>query len=253
MRNLKMLIEYEGTRYAGWQKQKNAPGIQECLEKALGQVIQDTVKITGAGRTDAGVHAAGQVAHVHVQSKLPAHNILRGTNSLLPPDISIVGIEEAAPTFNARYDARLRWYRYQILNRQGRPALYGNYFWHVPQRLNIQRIQTIAHMLQGEHDFSAFRSQLCTARRTVLTMQELSATYADNQILIDLRCRSFLHTMVRIIVGLMVEVGKGKFPLHICEEMLKTGKRNPKIPTAPPRGLILMNVLYTQQEDLKNV
>ncbi len=246
MRNLKITIEYDGSRYAGWQRQKNAVSVQQAIEDALNEIIQEKVKLTGAGRTDAGVHAAGQVANFTTSSSLPLYNIHRGVNSVLPHDIAIIDVEEVADTFNARRDARLRHYRYQVMNRQSPPALYRAYYWHVPQKLNIEKMKAIASLVEGEHDFSGFRSQLCTARRTRLTMQEISVVAAPPRITIDFRCRSFLHNMVRIIIGLMVEAGKGKLPVRVCEEMLETGTRNPRVPTASPNGLTLMNVQYTK-------
>lgn len=243
-RNIKLVLEYEGTNYAGWQRQSNAPTIQQYVEEALSRVLQEPIKVIGAGRTDAGVHALGQVANFKTSSRLPLLNILRGANSLLPGDIVVVNVEEVAENFNARRSAKLRWYRYQILNRSAPSALYRHFFWHIPQPLKLERINQIAERLRGTRDFSAFRSQLCTARRTVLTMEELTVQQSEDQIIIDFKCRSFLHNMVRIIVGLMVEVAKGKLPLAICDEMLATGKREPAVLTAPPQGLILVKVFY---------
>ncbi|MCD6384861.1 tRNA pseudouridine(38-40) synthase TruA [Candidatus Sumerlaeota bacterium] len=251
-RTLKIVVEYEGTRYAGWQRQKNALTIQQVLEEALGRVLQEQINLTGAGRTDAGVHATGQVAHFKTSSALPLTNILNGANSLLPEDVAILSIEEVDDSFNARRNARLRWYRYQIINRKVPIALFRQYYWHIPYQLNLERMERIAEMLRGTHDFRAFRSQLCSARRTVLTMKELSISRNEDTILIDFKCRSFLHNMVRIIVGLMVAVGRGKLPVRVCEEMLLSGKRNPEVPTAPAQGLILMKVFYSSQEE-KNV
>lgn len=251
-RTIKIVVEYEGTRYAGWQRQKNALTVQQVIETALGKVLQERVKITGAGRTDAGVHAAGQVAHFKTSSSLPLKNIMNGANSLLPEDIAILGIEEVPENFDARRNARLRWYRYQIINRKAPVALYRRYYWHIPFELNLDRMQKVAELLRGTHDFRAFRSSLCSARRTVLTMKEISISKNEDVILIDLKCRSFLHNMVRIIVGLMVAVGEGRLPIKVCEEMLTTGERNPRVPTAPARGLILMKVYYSSQEE-KNV
>ncbi len=248
-RTLKLTIEYDGTCYAGWQRQKNADTIQGSIEDAIAKVIREKVRITGAGRTDAGVHALAQVAHFSTRSTLPSKNILKGANSYLPRDIVIRDVEQVDSTFNARRQARLRWYRYQIMNRSERPALYRHFFWHVPRRLDISRMEAVAEALRGHHDFRAFRSQLCTAKRTKLTMEELSLATQDDVILIDFKCRSFLHNMVRIIVGLMVVVGGGKLPLSVCEEMIKTGKRSPTVLTAPPSGLFLMRVYYDLDEN----
>ena len=243
-RNIKLTIEYDGTNYAGWQRQTNAPSIEAELEAAIGRIVQERISLTGAGRTDAGVHALGQVANFHTASRLPLTNILRGANSLLPRDIAIVAIEEVPDKFNARRSALLRWYRYCILNRPAPSPIAATFCWHVPQQLKAQSMLGIADMLHGTHDFKGFRSQVCTAKRTVLTMETSTITFDEPHITIDLKCRSFLHNMVRIIVGLMVEAGKGKIQPRVCREMLDNGIRDPKIPTAPPQGLTLMKVSY---------
>jgi tRNA pseudouridine38-40 synthase len=243
-RNLKITIEYDGTNYAGWQRQKNAISIQASIEDALAKVIQEPVKLTGAGRTDAGVHAAAQVANFHTSSSLDPINILRGANSILPEDIAIQDIEEVPEKFNARRSARLRWYQYKIYNSPVRPVLQRRDHWHVPQGLNLKAMEEVAVMLRGTHDFKGFRSQMCTAMRTELTMEELTIQTASPFISIDIKCRSFLHNMVRIIVGLTVEVGRGKLQPLVCREMLDTGERNPKALTAPPHGLTLMKISY---------
>jgi tRNA pseudouridine38-40 synthase len=247
LRKIRIMVEYDGSRYAGWQRQSNAPTIQGNLEKALAIVLQERVTLTGAGRTDAGVHALGQVAHFTTESgerQRSLYNIIRGANTLLPDDIAITGIEEVDDSFSARRDARLRWYRYLIVNRAGRPAVMRLITWHIPQPLDMARMVQVADMLRGTHDFRGFRSNLCTARRTVLTMEELSVMREDDVVTVDFRCRSYLHNMVRIIVSLMADIARGRLPLEVCHEMLETGIRHPRVATAPPAGLTLMKVYY---------
>jgi tRNA pseudouridine38-40 synthase len=245
VRKLKLTLEYEGTRYGGWQRQKNAPSIQQEVETALARVIQENVRLVGAGRTDAGVHALGQVAHFVTKSKLALLQIQRGANRYLPDDIVIRSAEEVAAEFHARHSAVRRWYRYQIINRHERPVLYRNYYTFVPYRLDTRLMQAGCELLSGEHDFAAFRSQQCTARRTRLNL-DVSMNRIGDVLLLDFRCRSFLHNMVRILVGALVELGRGKISLPDISKMLERKERFLAIPTMPAQGLTLMSVDYSE-------
>lgn len=243
-RNIKLLIEYDGTRYSGWQRQKNAPSIQAEIEAALAKVVQERVTLYGAGRTDAGVHALGQVANFSTASSLAPQSIQKGCNSIVPADIRILEACEVPAGFHARHDAILRWYRYQIMNRPEGPALLRHYYAHVPYRLDIEQMEEAARILRGRHNFAAFRGQQCTARRTVLTLEKLEIQRQENILHIELTCRSFLYNMARIIVGTLIAVGRKKISLDAVKRMLDTQKRHRLVSTVPPHGLILMGVDY---------
>lgn len=243
-RNIKIILEYDGTEYSGWQRQKNARTVQEECEKALSKVAQGTITLTGSGRTDSGVHALGQVANFFTRSTLDPPSLMRGANSLLPEDVRIIDAEEVGREFNARRDAVLRWYQYRIINRKIAPALYRRYYTHVPYRLDLHKMRAAARKLEGTHDFRAFRSILCTAKRTSLTLEAIAIFTEADRILLDFRCRSFLHNMVRIITGAFIEIARGKIPMKTLDEMLATGIRPDNIPTASPEGLFLMSVVY---------
>lgn len=245
-RNVKIIIEYDGTNYSGWQRQKNAKTVQEELEAALFTLFNIDIKVIGSGRTDAGVHSLGQVANLFTKSSLPLHSIVKGANANLPRDIRVVSAEEVPQNFNARRNAVLRHYRYQIINRSVAPAILRNYFAHVPYKLDILKMEKAYKKLKGEHNFQAFRSSLCTAKRTVLTLEEITIKQENEKIYIDFKCRSFLHNMVRIIAGLLIEIGRGKIPTKVVDEMLKTGSRPNNVPTAPPQGLFLVSVEYSE-------
>ncbi|MBN1867207.1 tRNA pseudouridine(38-40) synthase TruA [Candidatus Sumerlaeota bacterium] len=244
-------IEYDGVDYAGWQAQ--ATGIrtvQTQVEKALGEILCDSIRCLAAGRTDTGVHAKGQVASFYTRNtSIEEKRLLVGVNRYLPPDIRVLSIRSCSRSFDPRGDARVRWYRYSILNRPVASALDRNRLYHVPRFLDWSRIETALSLLQGKHDFSAFRSSRCGATRTLLTMREASHTNEHPVHHIDFKCRSFLHHMIRILVGLLVEVGTGKQSPEIFREMLQTGKRTVHFRNAPPHGLTLMHVEYATDMD----
>ncbi len=247
-RNIKLLIEYDGTRYSGWQRQKNAPSIQAKIEAALAKVVQERVTLYGAGRTDAGVHALGQVANFMTASSLVPQSLQKGCNSIVPADIRILEACEVPARFHARHDAVLRWYRYQIINRSEGPALLRHYYAHVPYRIDIEQMEEAAGILRGRHDFAAFRGQQCTARRTVLTLEKLEIQRQESILHIELTCRSFLYNMARIIVGTLIAVGRKKISLDAVKQMLDTQKRHRLVSTVPPHGLILMGVDYPPEK-----
>lgn len=243
-RNIKLLIEYDGTGYSGWQRQQNAPSIQAEIEAALARIVQEQVTLYGAGRTDAGVHALGQVANFRTTSHLEPPSIQKGCNSILPAAIRILEACEVPPRFHARHDAILRWYRYQIVNRSVAPVLLRHFYAHVPYRVDMERMKEAARILYGRHNFAAFRSQQCTARRTLLTVETLEIHRQEDLIHIDIMCRSFLHNMVRIIVGTLIAVGRKKISLDAVKRMLDTQKRHRLVLTVPSHGLVLMDVRY---------
>lgn len=240
-----MTLEYNGARYAGWQRQINALTVQEVVEAALEQHVGSFVRVTASGRTDAGVHARGQVVSFKTESRLPAEAIGRGLNRFLPDDVAVLSAEDAEPDFDARRSARLRHYRFFLLNRRVRPALGADFVTHVPARLDLEKMRAAAEVLAGEHDFSAFRSVACTATRTRLTLHPVEITPLEGEVIqLDFRCRSFLQNMVRILTGTLVGAGSGKLPLEEIRRMLESGVRHQQAVTVKPGGLFLWGVSY---------
>lgn len=245
MRNLKLTIEYDGTNYCGWQRQKNGLSIQGILEEKLGHITQEQVKIIGSGRTDAGVHAIGQVAHVHLESRLPVTNILKGINSLLPLDISVRKIEEVEAHFHARYDAKSKVYLYRICNQPTRSPLEQRFAWSVFPPLNVEAMRASISYIKGTHDFTSFSAADAGVRDRKRTVIEMGITVPRPGLIeIEIEADGFLRHMVRTIVGTMVEVGRGKLKPYNIRDILMAKDRAAAGPTAPPHGLFLKEVKY---------
>jgi tRNA pseudouridine38-40 synthase len=243
-RRIKAVLEYDGTDFCGWQRQTGAPTIQEAVETALAKLFQKQTRVTSAGRTDAGVHALGQVISFLTDATIPVRGILRGSNSLLPETIRIVDVQDAPLSFNPRHDAILRWYQYAVMNRTAAPAIERLHMAHVPYRLDNHLLSELCKMFVGTHDFAGFRSVDCGAKRTRLTLETFQCQRQGDIVTFDLRCRSFLQNMVRILVGGVIEATRGKIQLSLLREMLKSGHRDSRVPTAPACGLTLMRVYY---------
>ncbi len=244
MRRIKAILEYDGTAFSGWQRQPDKHSIQEMVELALEKLFQRPVRISAAGRTDAGVHAAGQVMSFLTDSSISPRGILRGTNTFLPEAIRLIEVSEVPESFNPRRDAVLRWYRYRVMNRTTAPVLGRHFITHIPYRLDYGRLEKATSLLLGRHDFAGFRSSQCSAKRTHLTLETFDVSRARDIVIFDLQCRSFLQNMVRILVGAVIEVARGKIPISLIARTLKSGCRDPRIPTAPACGLTLMKVYY---------
>ena len=245
MRNIKLLIEYDGTDYSGWQIQPKGPTIQGMIEEKLSVLTGEMIRLIGSGRTDAGAHAFGQVANFKTQSKMDVGSIQRAMNSLLPPDIVIRKVEMVDEKFNARRNARSKVYEYQILNRPLRSALHPGYAWHIPQRLDLDSMKIAARSLLGEHDFSSFRSvgtPTRTAVRRVIRAEWKKGR--DGHIRFEIEASGFLKQMVRAIVGTLTEVGRGKVSVEEFRKILDAKDRKEAGPTAPARGLFLKEVKY---------
>lgn len=244
-RRIKIILEYDGTDFCGWQSQREgAPSIQDIIEAALAKLFQSQIRITAAGRTDAGVHAKGQVISFVTESKIPLHGILRGGNSLLPESVRFLKVEDAPLSFNPRRDARLRWYRHTLINRIAAPAMMRQYMAHIPYRLDFDLLDKACNLFVGVHDFAAFRSADCNAKRTRLNLETFEFQREDDILRFDLKCRSFLQNMVRILIGAVTEAARGRLSLDFLQETLESGKKDSRIPTAPACGLTLMKVYY---------
>ena len=244
-RNIRLTLEYDGTRYHGWQRQKNALSLQEVIESALSQLTGETVRLIGSGRTDAGVHARGQVANFITKSTIPLRAFGAGLNSLLPLDIAVLEAEEAPLAFHARYDARWKTYEYRILNRPVRSPLHHHFAWWIAGPLNAAAMQEAAQALSGEHDFAAFRSSGGRPGHAVRQVREaVWHQEADGWLTFSITANGFLRGMVRSLVGTTVEIGKGKYPAAYVKDVLDKRDRSLAGPTAPPQGLFLVEVEY---------
>ncbi len=238
-------IEYDGTAFMGWQRQTHAGRtVQACLEEALAKVADHAVELTCAGRTDAGVHASGQVAHFDSDARRELRGWLLGANSNLPPDVAVGWIMEVPEAFHARFKATARQYRYVILNRLTRPALSRDTLTWVHRELDAARMQAAARHLTGKHDFSAFRSVECQAKQPVRTLMHLGVRREGERLVIDALADGFLHHMVRNIAGVLIEVGQGKRAPEWARQVLEGRDRTLGGVTAPPQGLTLTAVRY---------
>jgi tRNA pseudouridine38-40 synthase len=244
-RNLKLILEYDGARFHGWQRQKNAPTIQEALESALALLTGESIRVMGSGRTDAGVHARGQVAHFHTTSPLPLSAFINGLNSLLPLDIAVLEAAEAAKDFHARKSVRAKTYAYHILSRPLRSPLNRPHTWWIARPLDLAAMQAAAEILIGEHDFSAFQASGSSIKNPVRVVTRAEwVQHPPDLLIFTITATGFLRGMVRSLVGTMVEVGRGKRPPEDLADLLQTGERRRAGPTAPPQGLFLVDVVY---------
>jgi tRNA pseudouridine38-40 synthase len=244
-RNICLLLEYDGTRYHGWQRQRGDLSLQQVLEKALERLTGEPVKLIGSGRTDAGVHALGQVANFRTNSAIPLKAFHEGLNSMLPYDLAVLEASEVPLEFHARKAARSKTYEYRILNRLSRSPLHHQYGWWVSPPLNLGAMAQAAALLVGEHDFSAFRASGSGNRNPVRRI--FSAhwhTQPGGWLRFTITGDGFLRGMVRSLVGTMVEIGKGKAPPELLADLLQSGERRRAGPTAPPQGLYLVQVTY---------
>ena len=253
-RTLKLTVAYDGTRFVGWQRQAEGVSIQGLLEEALARFEGAPVAVHGAGRTDAGVHALGQVASVQITSAHATDTVARGLNASLPPDVRVTAVQEAPADFHARFSARSKTYRYLLRNASQVSPFERAYVWHVPEALDVDAMRTAAHVLVGTHDFAAFRSTGSDTQGTVrtITRSELtSGTFSGWQdtstgtfLTYEVSGDGFLRHMVRAVVGTLVEIGRGRRPAASMDALLGGGSRAQAGATAPPQGLFLVRVVY---------
>ncbi|MEZ4600489.1 MAG: tRNA pseudouridine(38-40) synthase TruA [Syntrophotaleaceae bacterium] len=244
MRTIKLTLEYDGTEYVGWQRQPNGLSIQQIVEEALGQVLQASVRLHSSGRTDAGVHARGMIAHFRTDRNLPLSAFREGVNRYLPRDIAIRAAEEAAENFHSRFDARGKWYRYTLYLNQVPSPLQWRYSWHIRGSLDLQAMADAARGFVGLHDFSAFRTAGCEARSTEKEIYSFEILREGDLVHLDVKGSGFLRNMVRVMVGTLVEIGFGKRPASDVGALLAAGSGISPGATAPPQGLCLMEVWY---------
>jgi len=237
-------LEYDGSAFFGWQTQSHARSVQHVLNAAIGMVANQTVSTAAAGRTDAGVHACGQVIHFDTAARRSPRSWLLGVNSNLPPDAALQWVREVPGDFHARYSATARTYRYVILNREVRSALDRDRAWCLRGELQESRMATAAVHLLGEHDFSAFRGAGCQARSPVRRLERLVVSRIADYLHIEVRASGFLYHMVRNIVGALVRVGSGEAEPGWLAELLAGRDRRCGAPTAPAQGLYFAEVHY---------
>ena len=245
MRNIKLVIEYDGKDFNGWQKQPTKLNIQGEIEKAIKQITGEDVDLTASGRTDAGVHALGQVANFKTNSNIPIEKIPIALNSNLKKSIVIKSAEEVEERFHSRLNCKRKTYRYIINNSKYGTAIYRNLETHIPMKLDIQKMQQAVKYFEGEHDFKAFKASGTSSKSSVRTIYKAEVRDAGNErIYIELTGNGFLYNMVRIIAGTLVEVGTGKIEPKEIKTIIESQKRENAGKTLPPQGLYLVNVEY---------
>ena len=248
-RNIKLVLEYDGTDFSGWQRQagRHRAGcrtVQQTLEEAILAVTGETVSVIASGRTDAGVHAEGQVAAFRTETLLPPARLAAAINANLPEDVAVLSAEDAPGSFHPIRDARGKLYRYRISRRGVRPVLMRRFTWRVRGRLDLGRMKRAAAYLVGTHDFNSFRNEGRVPKNTVRTIESIDFVESDDMIEIFFRGSGFLYMMVRIIVGTLVEAGRGRIEPEVILCILDARAREAAGATAPPEGLCLVEVYY---------
>jgi tRNA pseudouridine38-40 synthase len=243
-RRYRAVVEYDGTGFSGWQRQQGQRTVQGVLEDTLKEMVGESVFVRGAGRTDAGVHADGQVATFDLETQIPPHGLLRGLNSVLPEDVALVDVALAPDDFDARFSARGKVYRYTVWAHFVRSPLRAKRAWHVRQPLDTEAIRAAAAALVGEHDFRAFRASDCDRRTTRRIVRRIEVDRQGAVLTIDVEATAFLKNMVRILVGTLIDVGRGRIEPQAVRRMLETGDRAAGGMTAPAHGLTLLRVIY---------
>ena len=245
MQRYKIKIEYEGTSFVGWQFQKNGQSVQEILQKAIFNFSKENVVVTGAGRTDSGVHALAQIAHFDLKKKIKGKKLLPAINQNIGnKSVVVLKINKVSKKFHARHDAKKRTYLYLIINRQSPLALQKNKAWHIRKKLDLKIMKKGAKMLLGTHDFSTFRASSCGAKSPIKTMEKISIKKNKEKITLKFTSKSFLHQQVRSMVGCIKYLGEGKWNIDNFKHSFKSKKRIKCAPPAPACGLYLKNINY---------
>ncbi|MGI9485287.1 MAG: tRNA pseudouridine(38-40) synthase TruA [Geminicoccaceae bacterium] len=245
MARFKLTLEYDGRSFQGWQRQKNASSVQETLETAIHAFSGETVTVQGAGRTDAGVHAKGQVAHFDLKKIMSLESLQNAINHhLRPHPVAVLRATEMADDFHARFSATGRRYLYRIINRRAPLVLEAGRAWHLPAMIEAEAMHEAAQRLIGKHDFTSFRSSACQSKSPIKTLDRIIVQRAGDEIRITVAARSFLHHQVRNIVGTLKMIGDNKWPVDKIENILEAKSRAAAGPTAPAAGLYLTAVDY---------
>lgn len=244
MRNIKLTIEYDGKDFNGWQKQPTKLNIQGTIEQAIKQITGEDVELNASGRTDAGVHALGQVANFKTNSQIPIEKFAIAINSKLKRSIVIKKAEEVDERFHSRLSCKKKTYRYIINNSPEGTAIYRNLETHIPQKLDLSQMKKSIKYFEGEHDFKAFKASGTSSKSSVRTIYKADIYQENEKIFIEITGNGFLYNMVRIIVGTLVEVGLGKIKPEKIIDIIQQGKRENAGKTFPPNGLYLLKVMY---------
>jgi len=244
MRKIKLTISYDGSRYKGWQLQENGLTVQEELEKSIKKVFGKHHRVHAASRTDAGAHAMAQAVHFNTSSKIPTEKIVPALNKALPDDIAVTRAEEAERDFHARFDASGKLYRYHILNCRERDPFREKYSWRVSYKLDVPLMRREAAFLIGRHDFKSFQARDKRERASVRKLTRLDVKKRGKDLEIEIEADGFLYNMVRNIVGTLIEIGRGYLPPGSMKKILKSRDRAQAGPTAPAKGLFLVEVKY---------
>ncbi len=244
MKNVKIIIEFDGTDYKGWQVQPNDPSIQQEIEQRLMIVTKEFVRIHASGRTDAGVHAERMTANFEIEKETDLSRLKKSLNALLPDDITIIEMAEAPVGFHARKSAKQKIYEYRIFNRKDRSPFLRRYAWHIRKPLDIYSMKKAARFLIGEYDFTGFASVGSEVRTKVRTIYDIKIEKEGSDVTLTFVGSGFLKQMVRNIVGLLVQVGHGKFTAEFAEVVLVAKQIQKEYITAPPEGLFLKDVIY---------
>jgi len=245
MPRYRLTLEYDGTPFVGWQRQDNGPSVQGALEAAIEKLSGERVTMTGAGRTDAGVHALGQVAHFDLEKSFEPGKVRDALNYYLRPDpVVVLGADVADAEFHARFSAMARHYLFRILNRRSPPALEQGRVWHVSPRLDAEAMHAAAQLLVGQHDFTTFRAAECQAQSPIKTLDRLDVSSRADEIHIEASARSFLHHQIRSFAGTLKLVGEGKWTPRDVADALAAKDRARCGPVSPPDGLYLVRVDY---------
>lgn len=257
-RNIKIIIEYDGSRYSGWQrlgktaedaigKSNKKPSIQAVLEDSFSRLLEEDIKLIGSGRTDAGVHALGQVANFYSYTKLPLREMLIGINKLLPEDIAVVDINEVDFDFHSRYSAKAKTYEYRIYMDETQSVFLRKYTYHEPNRLNIEHMKKAASYLVGTHDFKGFSTDRRDGKSTVRTIEDIYFRVNGNVLRIGITGNGFLYNMVRIIIGTLIEIGEGNRGTDDMLNILRNKDRQKAGITVSGHGLFLYQVCYENE------
>ncbi len=253
MRRIKLIVAYDGTEYSGWQIQPEAPTIEMCLDKAIHELTGENVHVTGASRTDAGVHAYGNVAVFDTESTIPGDRFTFALNRFLPDSIVIQDSWEVSVDFHPRHCNTRKTYEYRILNTAVPLPQKRNFTWHVTGSIDIDKMREAAAYIVGEHDFKSFCCVRTQAESTVRTIYSLEVLQEDSEIIIRIKGNGFLYNMVRIITGTLIQVGKGRFNPEYVKQMLEAKDRTVAGQTAPPQGLTLVGIEYVDNDDARVV
>lgn len=244
MKNIKLIIEYKGTAYSGWQKQNDVDTIQENIENALEKLTGEDIKLIASGRTDKGVHAIGQVANFKTNSIIPGENYKLALQEYLPDDISIVDSQEVDLVFHSRFDAIGKVYRYRVYNGKLPRALYREFYYHYSYSLDLDKIIQASYYLIGTHDFKSFMARDCSATNTIRTINSILVEQNGDIIEFTINGHSFLRYMVRIVVGTLLQIGAGKINIEELSDIIEGKRRAYAGITAPAHGLYLEKVFY---------